>query len=96
MIQVNKSTTLEDFYRQLGGAFPMLFGREVVLETAATGATQKLPHGLGRPYRGAFQLRSDAVSFLVIADPALQDDADVNLTFVDAGAAAGNTTVWVF
>lgn len=91
-----EKTTLVEYDRQLIQGVPFLLGKELVLVTAATAATQKLPHGLGRAYRGAWQLCSTAVSFLVVADPTLQDDADVNLTFVDAGAAAGTTRVWIW
>lgn len=91
-----EKTTLVEYDRQLIQGVPMLLGKELALTTAATGAQQKLPHGLGRAYRGALQLRSTAVSFLIVADPATQDDADVNVTFVDAGGAAGTTVVWIW
>lgn len=89
-------TTLTEYDRQLIQGVPMLLGKELVLETAATAAQQKLPHGLGRAYRGAFQLCSTAVSFLVVVDPTTQSDADENITFYDAGAAAGTTRVWIY
>lgn len=92
----NAKSTLTEYDRQLTQGVPFLLGKELVLETAATGAQQKLPHGLGRAYRGAFQLCSTAISLLIIADPSTQDDADVNVTFVDAGAAASTTKLWIW
>lgn len=89
-------TTLTEYDRQLIQGVPFLLGKELVLETAATALPQKLPHGLGRAYRGAFQVRSTGLSVLIIADPASESDADVNVTFVDAGAAAGSTVVWIW
>lgn len=91
-----EKTTLTEYDRQLVQGVPFLTGKELVLETAATAAQQKLPHGLGRAYRGAFQLCSTAISLLVIVDPTTQDDADVNVTFYDAGAAASTTRVWIW
>lgn len=91
-----EKTTLTEYDRQLIQGVPFLLGKELVLETAATGAQQKLPHGLGRAYRGAWQLCSTAQSSLIIVDPTTQSDADVSLTFYDTGAAAGTTRVWIW
>lgn len=91
-----EKTTLTEYDRQLIQGVPFLLGKELVLETAATALQQKLPHGLGRAYRGAWQLCSTAQSLLLIADPTTQSDADVNVTFTDAGAAAGTTRVWIW
>lgn len=91
-----EKTTLTEYDRQLIQGVPLLLGKELVLETAATAAQQKLPHGLGRSYRGAIQLCSTVASVLLIVDPTTQSDADVNLTFTDAGAAAGTTKVWIY
>lgn len=91
-----EKTTLTEYDRQLIQGVPLLLGKELVLETAATAAQQKLPHGLGRAYRGAIQLCSTAACVLIIADPTTQSDADTNVTFTDAGAAAGTTKVWIW
>jgi hypothetical protein len=89
-------TSLVEYDRQLIQSVPFLTGKELSVDTAATAATQKFKHGLGRPYRGAWQLCSTAISLLIVADPTTQDDSDVNVTFVDAGAAAGTTRLWVY
>lgn len=91
-----EKTTLTEYDRQLIQGVPLLLGKELDLETAATAAQQKLPHGLGRAYRGAIQLCSTAASSLRILDPTTQSDADINITFTDAGAAAGTTKVWIY
>lgn len=91
-----EKTTLPEYDRQLIQGVPMLLGKELVLETAATGAQQKLPHGLGRAYRGAIQLCSTTTSVLIFADPTTESDSDENVTFIDAGGSAGSTKVWIF
>lgn len=92
----NEKTTLTEYDRQLMQSVPLLTGKELTLETPATFAQQKLPHGLGRPYRGAFQLCTNTLSQLVIIDPSLQDDSATNLTFVDVVGVGGTTLLWVF
>lgn len=89
-------TTLPEYDRQLTQGCPFLNGKELTLETPATFAQQKLPHGLGRPYRGAFQLCTNTLSQLVVLDPSLQDDSATNLTLVDVVGVGGTTRLWVF
>jgi hypothetical protein len=88
-------TLLPEYDRQLTQACPWLNGKEVGLTTTATALEQKLPHGLGRAYRGGWQV-STTNSLLIVLDPALQDDADVNVTVIDALAGAGSTKLWVY
>lgn len=90
-------TTLPEYDRQLLQGVPFLNGKELLLETATTFAEQKLPHGLGRTYRGGWQVATgNTYSVLFVLDPADQDDADVNVTFIDAVGTAGTTKIWVY
>lgn len=91
-----EKTTLTEYDRQLIQGVPFLNGKEVTVNAAASFAQQKLPHGLGRPYRGAFTLWNSTLSRLVIHDPSAQTDADVNITVTDVSGIGGNTRLWVF
>lgn len=91
----SEKTTLTEYDRQLVQGVPMLTGKELVLTTTATAAAQKLPHGLGRAYRGGWQLATTN-SLLIVIDPSTVDDADVNVTVIDALAGAGTSRIWIY
>lgn len=89
-------TTLTEYDRQLVQGVPFLQGKELSLTTTATAATQRLPHGLGRPYRGGWQVSTSGTSRLIVLDPTLQPDPETNVAVQDSAAAAGTTTIWIF
>jgi hypothetical protein len=94
--QPNEKTTVLELYRQMSQGVPFLMGKELSVETAATVAAQKFPHGLGRAYRGAWQLKATDTSLAIVFAPETQSDSDVNLTFVDAVGVASTVTFWIW
>lgn len=92
----NYNTKLVEFFRQLSESMPFLQGKELIVESAATFTTQKFAHGLGRPYRGGWVLRSSDISVPVVLAPDTQTDAAVNLSFVDVAGAASTLAFWVY
>lgn len=92
----NEKTTLPEYDRTLMQSAPFLNGKEVTLTVAASFATQKIQHGLGRPYRGAWQLCADTLSRLSVHDPADQDDTELNITVTDVTGVGGQVKMWVF
>jgi hypothetical protein len=91
-----EKTLLTEYDRQLMSSVPFLTGKEVTLTVAASFATQKLPHGLGRPYRGAWQLWASTLSRVNVHDPAAQDDSATNVTVTDVTGIGGDVRVWIF
>lgn len=92
----NEKTTLTEYDRALMQSVPLLNGKEVTLTVSASFAQQKLPHGLGRPYRGAWQLCADTLCRLSVHDPADQDDAELNVTVTDVAGVGGQAKMWIF
>lgn len=65
--QPREGTTLDEFYRQLMQACPIIDGK--ILDctfTVADGTSKIFPHGLGRPWRGAMKVASTAAGSVVV------------------------------
>lgn len=92
--QINSNTSLMEFFRQLLSGAPIVNGVEVELTSAATTSAQTVPHGLGRPYRGAMVVSGDhALSF---AFPDAVSDPGQSLTFTQTSATAARRKFWVY
>lgn len=88
-------TTLPEYDRQLTQALPELFGNVIEIQMAASLAPQKFPHGLGRPYRGAY-FWFTGFGELRVMDPDQQTDAETNITIEDSVAAGGRAVLRVW
>jgi hypothetical protein len=89
------STPLTEYHRQLSQALPELFGNVIEIQMAANLLPQKFPHGLGRPYRGAY-FWFTGFGELRVMDPAEQTDAETNITIEDSVAAGGRAVLRVW
>lgn len=91
-----ESTTLPEFFRQISESTPWMLGREIEITTAATSAVQQFPHGLGRAYRGAWQIWTTGTGVLVAQRPTFLTDATTLLSLRDATATAATVRLWVW
>ena len=95
--QVRPNTTIDEFYRQLQAAAPILDGKFVDIDASATTATQQVRHGLQRAYRGGWVvLGPSAAVQLRVLPPEEQDAPETYLYFALSAATAVTGRVWLF
>lgn len=97
--QITHSTTLLEFFRQLTTSCPWLDGKFVDCTfTIAGPATDYFPHGLGRPWRGAWIVGNSAPS-TAFAQVGLPTAAGARMDAVEASILVpGDVTIraWVY
>lgn len=90
-------TTLEEFYRQLQAAVPVIDGKFVDIDASATTAAQTVRHGLGRAYRGGWVVVGPSAAVqLRVLDPREQDDPATYLSFALSAATAVTARIWAY
>lgn len=90
-----EKTTLTEYDRQLVHGIPFLLGKELEFSTSAVATVQKIPHGLGRAYRGMWVIWTSGAR-PELRPPASQTDADLNLAIQDASGTASSVKAWVW
>lgn len=98
--QLAPNTTVDEFYRVLLAGAPIVKGKIVSFDAAATMAVQRVRHALGSVYSSGFLCSSDAavgpgVGINVIA-PEGQEDPQLYVYFVLTAATAKRGKLWVF
>lgn len=91
-----EGSSLAEFFRQISESTAFMLGRELEISTAATAAVQQFPHGLGRAYRGAWQIWTTGTGVLVAQRPTTLTDATTLISLRDATATAATVRLWVW
>lgn len=94
--QIRADTDVQEMFRTLTEGCPLLLGKELDLNAAASTAAQSVRHGLGRPYAGAFVVFSDSAAVLRALDPRKQANPSTYLYYALSTATATVARVWVY
>lgn len=95
--QIRDNTPIDEFYRQLQAAAPILDGKIVDIDASATTSPQQVRHGLGRPYRGGWVVVGPSAAVqLRVLPPAEQSAPETYLYFALSAATAVTARCWLF